>query len=125
MAIMRQQARFIEQLYATGMVDDQEVLMLTDCMLWQSSVTPGIGSLNIGHRLHPYPAERGTDGAGRSARAGADPPGRRVAAATAAGRAPFSAFLALQLRELTLVSLPQLLWPAHPSFHLSLAVADP
>lgn len=28
MAIMRQQARFIEQLYATGMVDDQEVTTL-------------------------------------------------------------------------------------------------
>jgi hypothetical protein len=26
MAIMRQQARFIEQLYSTGMVDDQEVI---------------------------------------------------------------------------------------------------
>ena len=28
MAIMRQQARFIEQLYSTGMVDDQEVTAL-------------------------------------------------------------------------------------------------
>lgn len=28
MAIMRQQARFIEQLYSTGMVDEQEVRVL-------------------------------------------------------------------------------------------------
>ena len=40
MAIMRQQARFIEQLYSTGMVDDQEVTASLRAFLFQGNRLP-------------------------------------------------------------------------------------